>query len=72
MATPTEKSPRINELLDSIIQSRLGRTESIMNDVVVTCTVPAFEFIDSLSHTEYNISGMCQTCQDEVFGGEEF
>jgi len=31
---------------------------------------PAF-FRDELSIKEYHISGMCQKCQDEVFGGEE-
>ncbi len=26
------------------------------------------EFKDDLSRKEFKISGMCQTCQDEVFG----
>lgn len=25
------------------------------------------DFKDDLSITEYNISGMCQTCQDDIF-----
>jgi hypothetical protein len=28
-------------------------------------------FRDALSAKEYRISGMCQICQDRVFGGEE-
>ena len=28
-------------------------------------------FRDEVSRDEYRISGMCQSCQDEVFGGEE-
>lgn len=35
-----------------------------------TCMKPirAEDFRDSLSRKEYGISGMCQACQDEVFG----
>lgn len=27
------------------------------------------DFRDALSKREYKISGLCQTCQDKVFGG---
>lgn len=33
-----------------------------------TCGEPVSEFRDELSKKEYQISGMCQSCQDEVFG----
>ena len=33
--------------------------------------VRAQQFKDRLSEREFNISGMCQVCQDDVFGGEE-
>lgn len=36
-----------------------------------TCGKPVGEFRDELSRTEYKISGMCQECQDSVFGEEE-
>lgn len=36
-----------------------------------TCTQPVGEFRDDLSRKEFSISGMCQKCQDSVFGGEE-
>lgn len=29
------------------------------------------EFVDALSVREYEISGLCQKCQDKVFGEEE-
>lgn len=32
---------------------------------------PSFLFRDTLSCSEYKISGMCQACQDGVFGGED-
>lgn len=28
-------------------------------------------FKDALSHKEFGISGLCQACQDSVFGGDE-
>ena len=32
------------------------------------CKLPAFEFRNALSQKEHRISGLCQTCQDDVFG----
>lgn len=44
-----------------------------------TCKQPIkdADFVDALSRREFEISGMCQTCQDEVFnedtsGQEDF
>ena len=31
------------------------------------CGAPATKFRDPLSQREYQISGLCQECQDEVF-----
>ena len=33
-----------------------------------TCEADAKEFRGNLSRKEYGISGMCQKCQDSVFG----
>ena len=35
------------------------------------CVEPNFSFTDEISETEYDISGLCQDCQDEVFGTSE-
>ena len=37
------------------------------------CNKPinAYDFRDELSKKEYHISGLCQKCQDEIFGGEQ-
>ena len=35
------------------------------------CGGPATEFRDELSRKEYTISGLCQKCQDSIFGGDE-
>ena len=33
------------------------------------CGNPIGEFRDELSKREFEISGMCQNCQDSIFGG---
>tara|TARA_B100001964_G_C14125849_1_gene550512 strand:- start:906 stop:1118 length:213 start_codon:yes stop_codon:yes gene_type:complete len=35
----------------------------------IGCGGPALEFKDEVSKKEYTISGLCQKCQDKVFGG---
>jgi len=44
--------------------------DKVMDGKCVTCSayIPDVPFRDSLSKKEYGISGMCQTCQDSVFG----
>lgn len=55
--------------LDHIIP---GRSESIANSICVLppfgCGGPAHTFHDPLSKKEYMISGLCQKCQDQIFG----
>lgn len=34
------------------------------------CKKEVGEFRDALSRKEFSISGLCQKCQDKVFGGE--
>lgn len=66
----SDKSPEMEDALDSMSQSFFGRkrTTSISDKVCVTCGNGIGEFRDVLSRKEYSISGMCQNCQDEVFG----
>ena len=37
----------------------------------IGCGGPATEFEDEVSRKEYSISGLCQECQNKVFGGVE-
>lgn len=65
MATPSEKAPAIEALLGN-------RKAIIQADQCVFGCGPATQFRDELSKREYTISGMCQKCQDKVFGlGDE-
>jgi len=44
-------------------------SETIAKNKCTGCGQPAVEFKDELSKREYKISGFCQKCQDDVFGG---
>ena len=66
MAVPTTKSSEMNALLNAM--TGVDRVSTIEADVCVMCKKPAVEFKDELSKAEYAISGMCQACQDSVFG----
>jgi len=47
-----------------------GRTkaDAHKNKICLQCGGPATEFQNALSAREYQISGLCQKCQDELFG----
>ena len=47
--------------------------DNVKNNICPCCNAPVNqdEFKDELSKKEFKISGLCQKCQDEVFGGEE-
>lgn len=68
MAEPTPKSPAIAQFLDLMA----NRTDSIVNDRCVPapigCGGPATDFRDDISAKEFRISGLCQKCQDSIFG----
>lgn len=65
---PTNKNPKIADFLESAF----GRTSAIVNDRCVPapigCGQPVKEFRDAISAKEYRISGLCQDCQDKIFG----
>lgn len=42
--------------------------DDIKNNVCPMCGAGITGFRDALSEKEYNISGMCQDCQDRAFG----
>ena len=63
---PTDKSPQIDTLLTTVFG--VHRKESIYTGNCVMCEQLATKFRDSISKREFSISGMCQTCQDKIFG----
>lgn len=66
MATPSEKSPQMEQFLETF----MGRSTAILLDYCAFCRKPAENFRDELSRKEYTISGLCERCQDEVFGDD--
>tara|TARA_Y100001949_G_C15848550_1_gene269533 strand:- start:32 stop:250 length:219 start_codon:yes stop_codon:yes gene_type:complete len=65
---PSEKAPEIDAFLTSLLG--IDRKESIETKTCATCgaDVELDSFKDKLSLKEFHISGMCQHCQDSVFG----
>jgi len=61
---PSVKSTELSEFFEEFF----GRTTAITNDLCVSCAREVSNFRDDLSKREYVISGLCQLCQDEVFG----
>ena len=43
--------------------------ETIAKGQCPFCKQAIGEFRDALSRKEYSISGLCQKCQDKIFGG---
>lgn len=43
-------------------------TQALEQQVCVSCGSEAVTFRDSMSAREYQISALCQKCQDETFG----
>lgn len=64
------KSPEIMALLNAMTLQFTGRTikDCIANGICACCGQAVEGFRDDLSKREYEISRMCQKCQDGVFG----
>lgn len=60
----SEKSPEVIRAIEDLFP---GTTQAIAEHRCPLCKQPIGEFRNKLSEREYEISGMCQTCQDRVF-----
>lgn len=72
--TPTHKSYSLEKALSAFLGA--DRSETIRSNRCIPAPIgcgreinPETEFRDEISRREYTISGMCQKCQDKVFGG---
>jgi len=66
----TPKHPALDLLLGGL-QGK-SRTVTISKGECMSCDSTgndAKSFSDDISRKEYQISGMCQECQDDIFGG---
>tara|TARA_Y100001937_G_scaffold113537_1_gene162323 strand:+ start:218 stop:421 length:204 start_codon:yes stop_codon:yes gene_type:complete len=66
MQKATEKSPAIEAFLQML--TGINRPAAVAASSCVTCGGEADTFRDEKSEREFRISGMCQFCQDSVFG----
>jgi len=70
MATSSKKEEDMERKLKGFLG--FDRREHIKRNVCVPapigCGGPANEFKDEISRHEYTISGLCQKCQDSIFG----
>jgi hypothetical protein len=69
MTKPMEnKSPEMKAFIESVFP---GTMKAIAECNCPMCTQPVGKFRDILSRQEYKISGLCQACQDKVFGADD-
>jgi len=64
---PTQKSPGIEHFITETFGDRRA---TIQADKCMSCGNPATDFRNDISRREYRISGLCQMCQDGVFGAD--
>ena len=66
---PTEKITEIDDFIKEVFG--IDRIKIIENNNCVFCVDPNFNFRDTKCVQEYRISGICQNCQDDVFGKDD-
>lgn len=73
MATPSNKSPALEQDLTKMFGHDLRESISANKCIPppIGCGGDASQFRDELSTKEFTISGLCQACQDKVFGADE-
>ena len=64
---------QVEQFQDDMAVKLFGRSKvlAVAGGQCVKCGFPhnlRSDFRDALSHKEYGISGLCQTCQDSIFG----
>jgi DNA-directed RNA polymerase subunit RPC12/RpoP len=63
-----DKAPGIKNLMNQLSKLVGGSGNIDLEDVCTTCNNKVGTFKDELSKKEHKISGMCQNCQDRIFG----
>jgi hypothetical protein len=69
MVKPAWKDKEVDQVLTAVFGR--DRTQAILAGRCMTCDGEAKDFRTPLSMKEYTISGLCQGCQDEVWGASE-
>ncbi len=68
-----KRTPEMQEMVDNAFKRVWGRsqTEAAEAKICSRCGVTPGEFKDDISKREYEISGLCQGCQDIIFAAPE-
>lgn len=66
---PVQRAAPLQQMLDDLARSMFGRTagEAISTATCMACGKPVTGFKNEISAREYEISGLCQECQDIAF-----
>ena len=67
---PTLKNSSIEEFLTAL--TGVSRPQAVRGGICTSCKATKITedtFRDAISRKEFTISGLCQSCQDDVFGG---
>ena len=62
-----ERDPALQEFIDRMFPEEAQRIRERKCPFCGKKIEPGTEFKDELSKREFEISGMCQKCQDEIF-----
>lgn len=62
------KTPEMKAAIEGVFP---GTLQAIAEHKCPLCKGAITEFRDEVSKREYKISGMCQKCQDEIWGVKE-
>lgn len=63
----SDKSPEIINVIEAVFP---GTKHAIEEHKCPSCRQPIGEFRNAISFKEYGLSGLCQKCQDGVFGAD--
>jgi hypothetical protein len=66
----SERSEELRRVVDGIGRGFFGRTVAEAHEagVCIACGQLAVVFSDDRSKQEYDLSALCQACQDKTFG----
>ena len=51
--------------IEELRKSRSAKCEAIADEVCIMCNEPVLSFANDLNRLMYEISGVCQNCQDD-------
>jgi len=68
-----ERAPNVQKFVDILAKQIYGRTilDAKTQNICLKCGKQVGKFKDDISVREFGITGICQRCQDNIFGEDE-